>query len=99
MAATWRVFSNKITLQPENAEKVVLACCVLHNYLRHHNQVTCTVDTENVLGSWRNEPRHAFGELDRVARRPGFSAKDVRDEFCNYFNDEGAVGWQDAMVQ
>ena len=63
----YRILKQVIPLEPENVEKVVLACCTLHNYLRSK---TCsrlmysppgTFDEENRNtgifsdGSWREQ--------------------------------------------
>ncbi|KAJ8046639.1 hypothetical protein HOLleu_05387 [Holothuria leucospilota] len=37
LARRFRVFLKPIPLQPENAQKVALAACVLHNFLQRHN--------------------------------------------------------------
>ncbi|KAJ8940899.1 hypothetical protein NQ314_010539 [Rhamnusium bicolor] len=34
LAARFRIFHTAISLQLQNTEKVVMACCVLHNFLR-----------------------------------------------------------------
>ncbi|KAH7940864.1 hypothetical protein HPB49_007107 [Dermacentor silvarum] len=34
MASRFRIFQRAINLQPQNADYVVMACCVLHNFLR-----------------------------------------------------------------
>ena len=34
----FRVLSSRMYLQPKNATKITLACCVLHNILRTHSK-------------------------------------------------------------
>ena len=85
-------------------EKVVLASCVLHNYLRSKVPAKYTppgsfdrevVETGEVeQGNWRNE-----GSLHRLplnkANRCNITAKEIRDNFANYFNSaDGKVPWQ-----
>lgn len=99
MVATWRVFGEKIALQPDKAEKLVLATCALHNFLRVHDQINgVTVDTETVHGNWRTHENNAIGDLEGIPRRPPTIAKEVRNAYCDYVNHEGAVPWQEAML-
>ena len=99
MAATWRIFGNKIPLQPDKAEKLTLAACTLQNFLIAHRQISSvTTDTDNEPGNWREMNNNGMGELNRVARRAPECARAVRDNFCSYFNNEGAVPWQEDMI-
>lgn len=42
MASRFRIFYTHINLEPENIDKVVKACCVLHNFLiEHSKKVLC----------------------------------------------------------
>ena len=68
----------------------------VHNYMRSDIQYMPMQDAgipefergEVLPESWQDLPRltheHNFSADARV----------VREEFCNYFNNEGAVGWQ-----
>lgn len=100
MSATWRVFGNKIPLQPDKVEKITLAACALHNYLIDNEQIAAgiTVDTDTQDGNWRALPHNGMGELGRIPRYAPITAKQVRDEYCNYVNNEGAVHWQENMI-
>jgi len=110
MAARWRIFLKAIPAFPNNVKHIVRAGVVLHNFLtkaepkyseegygdRFNANGTVT------LGQWRNE----LSETDRksccfkdVAPKAGQNssrkAKDVRDTFKKYFNEEaGSVPWQ-----
>ena len=33
LAARWRVLYTRITMKPEHADTIVMAVCILHNYL------------------------------------------------------------------
>lgn len=90
----------RFLLQPDKVEKVVLATCALHNFLRTHRQAAgITIDTDTEQGNWRdNADANGLCQLERVPRRAGNDAKAIRDSFKDYFNNEGAVPWQDNMI-
>ena len=88
--ATWRVFTNKIDLQPNKVKKVTLAACALHNYLLEHQQISATdANDEEVAG---------LCNINAVPRCAADDARTVGDLFCQYFNNEGSVGWQEDMI-
>lgn len=93
----------------EHAECVILACCVLHNFLRTKALESFAATTlgdivehnGNVVnGVWRDDPSNAMrGIRGSNARNPPASAIDVRDHLMEYFNTIGSVAWQDAYVR
>lgn len=100
------IFQTAILLSPEKAVKVVLACVVLHNYMRREMATeyigSADVDREQeengviVPGSWRNETN--ITPLERTnERNSSQNSKDIRNMFMNYFNNEGQVPWQNRM--
>lgn len=87
----------------ETIESVTLACCALHNFLRNksrpyiHNE---TLDRENYEDGTIEIGERCNPELvHNLQRRSGGQvldqAKQVRDQFCVYFNGDGAVPWQE----
>lgn len=86
---------------------VVLACTALHNFLRrdHVTQYTPegSLDCEDVArctilpGTWRETPD--LLQLQRKGRNTSREAQSVRNDFMEYFNNEGAVSWQYKAVQ
>lgn len=98
MCARFGVFSRPINLKVENIEKIVLSCCVLHNFLR--NKCSSTYSSE------LNEDLTDIGsvELNMVqlqrtfTRNPGQEAKEVRNKFMTYFNTAGALSWLNDKV-
>ena len=96
MAATWRVFGNKIALQPDKVRAMTLAACALHNYLLDNKQICPTVTADD--NSNPNPATDGMGHLAHVARPSADSARDVRDNLCHYVNNEGAVAWQEDMI-
>ena len=107
LAARWRIFQRPIIAEPDNVVLYTKAAIALHNFLRSTEpSIYCPsgftdsedVDGNIVNGSWREErgsntclqPVHQTGN-----NRHSFSAANVRDSFCQYFNSpEGEVVWQ-----
>lgn len=102
MSARFRVLRKPIHLDAEKTKKVVLACCVLHNYLMTTNRPQYAPSTSfdqydaegNVTsqGDWRSESRMML-PLE-AARDRSDDAKAIQEEFAAYFADEGEVEWQ-----
>lgn len=107
LANRFRVFLSTMQLSPKKVQTVTLAACVLHNFLRTETMGTYmptnSVDREEngVLahGSWREDVDQGIRRCgqqagNRVSRTP----ITIRDEFKNYFNNEGAVAWQENYI-
>ncbi|VEN51638.1 unnamed protein product, partial [Callosobruchus maculatus] len=106
MASRFRVFRTEINLSLENIDHVVLACCVLHNYLISNASDTYlqpSIDREDTAtnrihpGEWREESE-AFIPLHRTPRGSAVPAKTARERYTYFFNHEGRVGFQDNMI-
>lgn len=106
LASRFRVFLSPITIDVQHVDAVVLASCALHNYLRCNggnkyipsSYVDCeNIDTGEVIrGQWRD-----IGELmplQQIPRPASLIAKEVRDRYKTYFNNEGATTFQNKMV-
>ena len=69
---------------------VTNACIVLHNFLltrndvRHNNR-----QTDSGAGILQR-----IGQQEGEGNRNYDGAREIRDEFCDYFNTNGAVEWQ-----
>ena len=110
LANRWQVFGSPIALCPNKVEVVTMATVILHNWLikgpsRDVYAPPAIVDTVNpstsevVPGSWRNDCSFPSANLLPLARlshgtKSSLHAKNVRDEFKEYFNVEGEVSWQ-----
>lgn len=93
----------------EHANNVILACCVLHNFLR--TKALTAADPTNfadivehngnvVNGAWREDPTNFMPGIRRTnARNAPVSALGVREHLINYFNTTGSVVWQDIHVR
>ena len=96
-AQHWRIFMQRIQLDPKNVTEVIKACCVLHNFLRetpeYRDRGTLRVNDDGTVVIPQGGP------MVNVAYLSGYhSAKDAlqtRELFKNYFNSpEGSVPWQ-----
>ncbi|XP_065287552.2 uncharacterized protein [Dermacentor albipictus] len=103
MASRFRIFRRVINLHPENADYVVMAACVLHNFLSEDAAYMPPnyADSEDCYGNvtegqWREEDTQAMLELaPPVGHNYSRSAAATREIFKNYFNStQGAVPWQ-----
>lgn len=109
LANRFRIFLSPILLSPENVQKITLASCVLHNFLREKTPSGYTppgsLDVEDIEngrvndGEWRSESSEALRSI-RVTGTNNYKpdAKAVRDQFCDYFNTVGTVPWQDNFI-
>lgn len=90
----FRVLQTKIYLRPEKVKLVTQASCVLHNFLaeRNKNYIDPIQLTSNIIGEAHNE------EKSVNPRNYTQFAADVRNQFAEYFSQEGAVAWQEAFI-
>lgn len=89
LANRFRILLTCINLNPAKVEKIVLACCVLHNYLILKDRVNY-IEIENV-----NYEKMGGLNVNQGANRCSELAVQVRDRYCHYFSNAGAVEWQD----
>jgi hypothetical protein len=91
----WEVFRSPIRTEVATTIKIVEAACTLHNYLMTKCQTDYSVqfDANNQSEELQDE-----GILLPLSAATGKnadnSAKMNRDIFCDYFNGEGAITWQ-----
>lgn len=86
-------------MKVETVDKIVMASCILHNYLRTKS-ITRNIDEDLDL---ENENLPNFQQLlplPRVRVRVSKRAFEIEDQFTDYFNSvEGRVTWQNHSVQ
>lgn len=80
----FRIFCRRVKMSPENVDYVILATCVLHNFLRERidgmHLLDCHYD-----GSQYSQPQVSyFKALNNQPGRPADDAFAVRDLFKNY---------------
>ncbi|KMQ86369.1 nuclease harbi1-like protein, partial [Lasius niger] len=106
LVSRWRILKRPITCSMEKIMKIVQAIICLHNWLRlqdiEENQYVppSMVDQDSpngfIPGSWRKcIENSAFYDISKCGtNNSSRQAKEIREEFCRYFNSEGAVPWQ-----
>lgn len=84
-----------------------MECCVLHNFLRKRSTMAYMSNSEldvddNVLGTLtvglRSDQNNLLDLQRGQNRQSSIEAKNVRQDFEEYFNNEGKVPWQNKMV-
>ena len=100
LVSRFRVMLTTIELPPETEREVVFTCVVLHNILRSKYQgqdggQQLGDDYDDVPGDCRLIGGAVGGGPDRNIDT---EAKRQRDYLKDYFNNEGAVAWQDGKI-
>ncbi|XP_060880085.1 uncharacterized protein LOC132951996 [Metopolophium dirhodum] len=85
LANKWRVFHTPIHVGPDFIDKIVKACCILHNYVRSRDGF----NFEHTLSNTLEEI-----ELSRRGTGAHSQGIDVRNDFANYFMEAGSVPFQ-----
>ena len=103
LAQCWRIFNRCIQLKTSTVVKVVLATCVLHNYLRPKTDQTNIHVTVEGINPDRLDYLGPDGAILDLATLNGYrSAKEaqrIRDTFRDYFvSPEGKLDWQDEQI-
>lgn len=102
LSARFRIFHTPINMKLENIERAVLACCTLHNFLRRNCKDSFMLSNEYNDSSGNinmDKEGHILTNLQRGHNRhAGEEAKEVRETFMKYFNEEGCVAWQHNRV-
>ena len=92
MAQRFRVLRKPMNLNLDKAYKVVLATCVLHNFLRN-----CTDCIPSVPFEYQDSfTSPEVSDVDAGDIRD--DARVVRDKFKEFFSNEGRLPWQDDIV-
>ncbi|XP_054603133.2 uncharacterized protein [Nothobranchius furzeri] len=93
LASRWRIFYRRIHLHPDKVDSVVLAACILHNFLIAPSENQAILDEAN------QQTTHMVPVRDMGPNRASREACNIREIFCDFFmSPEGSVAWQDRMV-
>ena len=101
LVSRFRVMRTNIELSPATVTEVVFTCVILHNILRSQyqgqpgGQQPREDDDDDVPGDCGLIGGAAGDGQDR---NPATEAKRQRDYLKDYFNNEGAVAWQDGRI-
>lgn len=106
MANRFRIFLTTINLAIYKVNKLVLCCCVLHNFLRRHAARYISTHqfdedparTGNTSGGQEHELLDAMTPIGMG--RSGLATQNARQNrlnYMHYFNGVGAVEWQNDM--
>ena len=109
LASRFRVLRKEIQVKEDTALKIILCACTLHNWLRRNYSTTYTppgtTDYEDIIkfqitsGQWRSEITELQSiKRTRINNRPKAISEKLRDNYKEYFIDEGAVEWQMNMI-
>lgn len=87
--ARWRILRKPIEVSVPNAEKIVAAVCVLHNFfMRHNQQVYTSIDSSESSGN-------SLTQLNVTYSRRPEQVQVIRNEYINYFlSPIGELAWQ-----
>ena len=108
LANRWRIFRRPFLLEPEKVKVITIAAIILHNWLRNDasyrkiyiSNALCEYENESsgqiVDGSWRTDPPTESWQRISGSRanNPSVEAKEIREEYAQYFLNEGCVPWQ-----
>ena len=103
LANRWRIFFTTINLKPKHIKNIVPSALALHNmliknpaYRRGNLADTLHEDGEVLEGEWRDNVATDLLyplQIPRSGHNPSIVAKTVRDNFKDYFMNEGVVDW------
>lgn len=93
LASRWRVLHTKLNVKPSNADSVVTAACILHNFLLNPSENQRWLDEAEERGEVLPHVRHMGGNMGCR------EAYDVRERLCTFFNSPGGrISWQEHMI-
>ncbi|XP_076243412.1 uncharacterized protein LOC143184813 [Calliopsis andreniformis] len=100
LSQKFRIYNRRIECSPANIDYFILSTCILHNFIRKHdgkNVSTNNVDTPTTSAS-SSETNVALQNLPLQSGNSARAAFQVREILKEYFNEEGAVAWQNNRI-
>lgn len=106
LSSRFRIYHTPIWLKSENIKKVVMATCVLHNFLIHHSQDSYAPSEcfyrENlesgIVESFGYHTKNSSMEDLLQQNDEDVIREDIREKFANHFCNKGSVSWQNNFV-
>lgn len=90
LSQKFQLYNRRLKLKPENADKIILATCILHNYLRDYTNVQNHAHEDSTDTGLHNLPRQGGSAVN--------AAFTIRDAFKDFFiTEHGRVEWQDTI--
>uniref|UniRef100_A0A8C9XPS4 DDE Tnp4 domain-containing protein n=1 Tax=Sander lucioperca TaxID=283035 RepID=A0A8C9XPS4_SANLU len=87
LASRWRIFHRGINLHPKNVDTLVVAACILHNFLLAPSENVRLLEEADELGRHMAPVRNMGGNRASM------------ESFATFLSSpEGSVSWQDRMV-
>lgn len=93
LSSKWSILKNTMNINPENVSKIVLACCVLHNFVRKRDGIMAE-DSESNCAERPLQQSGAGTATTHLTGRPTQEAMEVRDKFSRLFMTNLSVPWQ-----
>nr|CAI5835505.1 unnamed protein product [Callosobruchus analis]CAI5854414.1 unnamed protein product [Callosobruchus analis] len=91
LTQVFRIYQRRLKMNPEHVDKIILATCCLHNFLR-----PALIPVQSFDNNLNNDN---IQNLRRVGGNATVEAMSIRDTFANYFSSpEGAVPWQNEII-
>ncbi|GFX05791.1 nuclease harbi1-like protein [Trichonephila clavipes] len=104
LAWRFRVFSKAVEPKPDTIDRVILAACSLHNWLRKtspgHYMPQNALDREDfntgevTPGQWRLHANTLRPVTSLGSNNPNRTAIQIRQQFMKYFTEENPLPWQ-----
>ncbi|XP_018366720.1 PREDICTED: uncharacterized protein LOC108763518 [Trachymyrmex cornetzi] len=106
LVSRWKILRRPIICNVTQTMKIIQAIICLHNWLRlqdvEDNQYVSPsmIDQDDpnglIPGSWRKcIENSALRDITKCGTNTSSrQARQIREEFCQYFNNEGAIPWQ-----
>lgn len=105
LATRFGVFQRAFPFDPTKVSKIVLTCCYLHNFLKKSSSYLSTSylyreDKESGIIHAPSQEIFPLTPLENLNKKNSLNiAKQARDEYNGFCNNEGTVPWQEKMVQ
>lgn len=90
----WYVYHREFECQVDTVDKIVKATCILHNYLiENQPNFLNEINADAVPRDERDS--NTLTITNNASTREIYR---IRDIFCDYFNNEGKVPWQETRI-